>query len=127
MKKYIGTGGIIISVIIVLYIMIKIPKTRKKKQETSHIDMNNLSQINFESLADLQYNAMLDIGTDEETLFNSLNGLTDNDLEYLHVVFGERGTIPGFKYSLSEWYRAELNRNELRRTKRNWENTTIRI
>ena len=73
--------------------------------------------------AEQLFNAMRDPGTDEETIFNILNGLSFNDFVMISNAFGKRyydktlGTDGGWLFndelSLHEWLLQELSNNDL--------------
>lgn len=87
-------------------------------------DYTDNDKQGLKSIAESQYTAMFNaVGTDEETLFNSLNGLTNEQLKKVYDFFGVRlNGIKGYG-DLFIWYKKELSSNELRRMYEIWKNT----
>jgi hypothetical protein len=96
------------------------------------IDAQTAKQI-----AEYQFNAMGGIGTDNSSLFNSLKGLTTDDLILVYNSFGKREySVVGYpaskwlnkwstKEDLLSWYNKELNYLQYNRMKKLWENTNL--
>lgn len=78
-----------------------------------------LSSFEARKIADTLFNAMDGDGTDEDLIFNSLNGLTYNDFVRVSNAFGVRtyygGLFQAEDLGLYEWLREELNTNDLQK------------
>ena len=89
----------------------------------------------YADIADRQYNAMNMWGTDTESLFASLQGLTPTELVAVASKFGKRAStislFPGtqqsvsFPRSLTEWYESELSGSDRERMKAIWIGTGL--
>lgn len=85
------------------------------------------SQAEIDSIARSQYAAMDRIGTDEDVLFDSLEGLSANDLKRVFNAFGVKkymlfggSALFAKPLDLFGWYREELNGSELKRMRAVW-------
>lgn len=97
--------------------------------------LRSKSKAELDTIADIQEMAMGDNGTDEDTLFNSLEGLNKYDLKELLNSFGKRkylslfGTkgysFTGTNISLMEWYLNELSGKDLQRMRDIWKKAEI--
>lgn len=84
----------------------------------------------YQDIADRQFNAMNMWGTDEESLFAGLEGLTPSELIAVASKFGKRAStvslFPGtqqsisFPRSLTEWYDSELSGASRERMRAIW-------
>ena len=84
----------------------------------------------YADIADREYNAMNQWGTDTESLFSALEGLTPSELVAVASKFGKRAStislFPGtqqsvsFPRSLTEWYDSELSGSDRERMKAIW-------
>jgi len=89
----------------------------------------------YADIADRQYNAMNAWGTDTESLFASLQGLSAQELVAVASKFGKRAStvslFPGtqqsisFPRSLTEWYDSELSGADRDRMKSIWFGTGL--
>ena len=89
----------------------------------------------YADIADRQYNAMNMWGTDTESLFASLQGLTPQELIAVASKFGKRAStvslFPGteqsisFPRSLTEWYDSELSGADRDQMKAIWFGTGL--
>lgn len=89
----------------------------------------------YADIADRQYNAMNMWGTDTESLFASLQGLTPQELIAVASKYGKRAStvslFPGtqqsisFPRSLTEWYDSELSGADRDRMKAIWFGTGL--
>jgi hypothetical protein len=89
----------------------------------------------YADIADRQYNAMNMWGTDTESLFASLQGLTPQELIAVASKYGKRAStvslFPGtqqsisFPRSLTEWYDSELSGADRDRMKAIWIGTGL--
>ena len=84
----------------------------------------------YQDIADRQFNAMNMWGTDEESLFSALEGLTPSELVAVASKFGKRAStvslFPGtqqsisFPRSLTKWYDSELSGASRERMRAIW-------
>lgn len=89
----------------------------------------------YADIADREYNAMNMWGTDTESLFSALEGLTPSELVAVASKFGKRAStislFPGtqqsvsFPRSLTEWYDSELSGSDRDRMKAIWFGTGL--
>ena len=84
------------------------------------------------AIAQRQYNAMNQWGTDVNEIFASLEGLNKDELNAVYQAFGLRAsTVFWRSYAISErknlleWYRAELNNNKLAEMQTIWAETNL--
>ncbi len=139
---------IVIVVIIVLYKVLKgfgifaneaskQAKDASKEIKKVKVDKNKLPKHTsaYLTIADMQFEAMNAWGTDEDKLFDSLNGLNTEELKQVAKDFGVRSStiqaLPSIwtpiskKRNIFEWYTEELSGNALGRMKEVWKNTTL--
>lgn len=90
---------------------------------------SNISSSNAANIATSQFDAMQGFGTDEEMLFNSLNGLNGKALQLVYQKFGLKpyliaGYFPawatGTPLDLFSWYRNELDTREMIKMRQVW-------
>jgi len=90
----------------------------------------------YDSIAESQYEAMRDYGTDEELLFSTLKELNAPDLRQVYKSFGKRtyrsggAGIPfliGQNTDLFGWYANELNESEREKMKSIWNKTGMKL
>jgi hypothetical protein len=90
---------------------------------------SNISASNAANIATSQFDAMQGFGTNENILFNSLNGLNGKALQLVYQKFGLKpyliaGYFPawatGTNLDLFSWYRNELDTNELIQMRQVW-------
>ena len=98
---------------------------------------NGLPQPEFvyADIADREYNAMNMYGTDTESLFSAVQGLTSQELIAVASKFGKRAStislFPGtqqsisFPRSLTEWYDSERSGADRERMKQIWAGTGL--
>jgi len=98
---------------------------------------NGLPQPEFvyADIADREFNAMNMWGTDTESLFSAVQGLTPQELIAVASKFGKRAStvslFPGtqqsisFPKSLTEWYDSELSGADRTRMKQIWAGTGL--
>jgi hypothetical protein len=86
------------------------------------------------AIANKQHSAMADLGTNEQLLFSSLNGLNGADLVKVYNAFGQKnyagtGSWFGVGYSLDlfGWYSEELDNTELARMRTIWSKSGLSI
>lgn len=92
-----------------------------KNQKTNDKRPRTITDTKAEQIAKAQYDAMNRPGTDEITLFRTLDNLTGEDLKKVFEKFGKpRYSITIGNRDLFGWYRAELNKNELTIMRRIW-------
>jgi hypothetical protein len=79
------------------------------------------------AIANKQHSAMADLGTNEQLLFSSLNGLNGADLVKVYNAFGQKnyavtGSWFGVGYSLDlfGWYSEELDGSDLAKMRTIW-------
>jgi len=81
---------------------------------------SGLNNLQAKAKADKLYNAMYSAGTDEDTIFTELSGLSQNDYVKVYEAFGKKsynpitgeGSIIFGKLDLTEWLTAELSNSE---------------
>lgn len=61
-----------------------------KLNENPAFDKSTLNQVQALAIADRLYAAMVILGTDEEAVFNALDGLSHNDFIKVYEAFGRR-------------------------------------
>lgn len=84
-----------------------------------------ISDVEALSIADAQWKAMKDFGTDEDSLISTLQNLNGKDLQKVYTAFGLRayyygGALPGWtaalglsdKLDLFNWYREEVDQTD---------------
>jgi len=89
----------------------------------------------YADIADREYNAMNAYGTDTESLFSAVEGLTPKELIAVASKFGKRAStislFPGtqqsisFPRSITEWYDSELSGADRTRMKAIWAGTGL--
>jgi hypothetical protein len=89
----------------------------------------------YADIADREYNAMNAYGTDTESLFSAVQGLTPKELTAVASKFGKRAStislFPGtqqsisFPRSITEWYDSELSGADRTRMKAIWAGTGL--
>tara|TARA_Y100000588_G_C14174044_1_gene890503 strand:- start:210 stop:680 length:471 start_codon:yes stop_codon:yes gene_type:complete len=89
----------------------------------------------YKNIAAEQFEAMDNTGTDEDLLFESLEGLNSEDLKAVYNAFGEKRyavnsapvLIPWFypHKNLIQWYIEELDAEELAKMKQIWKGTGL--
>jgi len=89
----------------------------------------------YADIADREYNAMNAYGTDTESLFSAVQGLTPKELIAVASKFGKRAStislFPGtqqsisFPRSITEWYDSELSGADRTRMKAIWAGTGL--
>lgn len=89
----------------------------------------------YADIADREYNAMNMWGTDTESLFSAVQGLTPQELIAVASKFGKRAStislFPGtqqsvsFPRSITEWYDSELSGADRDRMKQIWAGTGL--
>jgi len=89
----------------------------------------------YQTIAERQFNAMNMWGTDSDTLFSSLQGLTSSELVAVASAFGKRAStislFPTTQQSISfprnlfEWYDSELGGSDLDRMRAIWASTGL--
>ena len=104
------------------------------KIPTGSGEKSRLSQAEIDSIAKSQLGAMDKIGTDEDLLFSSLQGLNGSDLRR---VFNTFGTVKYMLFlgsalfskplDLFGWYREELNEKELSRMRAIWDRAGMKL
>lgn len=102
---------------------------------TNNLPTQKTSRSNAELqiIADIQESAMGDLGTNEELLFTSLEGLNADDLKEVANLFGKRnyafgmrgGAFIGNTLNIFEWYAAELSNRQLSKMQDIWKKTGI--
>lgn len=87
-----------------------------------------------EQLAENQFSAMADVGSDEDTLVNELKTLNGKDLQLVYSAFGTRNYAwtgnwfgLGYSYDLFGWYKKELSENELKQLREIWAKSGLPI
>lgn len=94
----------------------------------------------YEAIAENQFGAMRDYGTDEETLFKSLEGLSKSDLRNVYKAFGLRNyesggkglsvfgfDIVGQSLDIFGWYSNELTKDEKKKMRSIWEKSELKL
>jgi hypothetical protein len=89
----------------------------------------------YQTIAERQFNAMNAWGTDTDSLFSSLQGLTSSELVAVASAFGKRAStislFPTTQQSISfgrnlfEWYDSELSGSDLDRMRAIWAGTGL--
>ena len=86
------------------------------------------------AIANKQFSAMADLGTNEQILFSSLNGLNGADLIKVFNAFGQKnyaasGSWFGAGYSLDlfGWYSEELGSSDLSKMRTIWAKSGLSI
>jgi hypothetical protein len=89
----------------------------------------------YADIADRQFNSMNMWGTDTESLFSAVQGLTPAELVAVASKFGKRAStvslFPGtqqsvsFPRSITEWYDSELSATDQARMKQIWAGTGL--
>jgi len=89
----------------------------------------------YQTIAERQFNAMNMWGTDSDSLFSSLQGLTSSELVAVASAFGKRAStislFPTTQQSISfprnlfEWYDSELGGSDLDRMRAIWASTGL--
>lgn len=84
---------------------------------------SSLSKLDAKNIAEILYKAMSSPGTDEEAIYNALNGKTYNDFVKIAEAFGKRyydktlgsegGWLFNDEYGLYEWLSFELNPSDM--------------
>jgi len=95
-----------------------------KLNENPNYDKSGLTQVQALAIADRLYVAMVVSGTDEEAVFEALNGLTYNDFIKVYEGFGRRqyskfwgnegDPLTSDKHHLITWLMNELNSDEIK-------------
>lgn len=87
-----------------------------------------------EQLAENQFSAMADLGTDEDTLVNDLKGLNGTDLQRVYSAFGTRNYAYsgnwfglGYSYDLFGWYKKELSDKQRKPLREIWAKSGLPI
>lgn len=110
------------------------PKTLNLKGNI--FDIQSKSNEALKQIAEMQDAAMNEMGTDEELLFQSLEGLNRKDLVKVFNYFGlrkyvsftgQRDDIAGHPLNLFLWYKNELSGKDLKKMKSIWENSGLEI
>lgn len=101
-----------------------------ENNQESFIKIKN--QNDAQIIAEKQYGAMLDFGTDENQLFGALLDLNDIELKAVYNAFGlksyslaGKSFLWGKEIDLIAWYHAELDKKELVKMKLIWINTGL--
>jgi hypothetical protein len=89
----------------------------------------------YADIADRQFNSMNMWGTDTQSLFSAVQGLTPAELVAVASKFGKRAStislFPGtqqsisFPRTLTEWYDSELGASDQARMKQIWAGTGL--
>lgn len=85
--------------------------------------------------ANILYGAMLDLGTDEQTIYNTIDKIKTKDDMLLVIkafgmkeyLLGGRSTFMGQDYNLIGWLRAELSNKEIQKIKPKFDSWGIPI
>ena len=133
--QYIVTLAIIAGVILLLVKFKDFFKGFGNKRNEEEIPTGKTSKPKAElkQIANAQETAMGDIGTDELTLFRTLEGLNSEDLKTVFNEFGKRnyqfgmrgGNVIGNTLNLFEWYNSELSGKELEKMREIWKVTNL--
>ncbi len=92
----------------------------------------------YERIAENQFNAMRKVGTNEDSLFADLKGLSKGELEQVYNSFGTRfyswfgqtgflaeNGISGIKLDLFNWYKKELSKKQLSQMRMVWKSKGV--
>ena len=135
-EKYIVPGALVIGGYVVLDKLGFFPGGHDQTADTK-VDQSKLpgDPSKYANIAGIQYEAMNSWGTDEDALFNSLQGLNTEELKAVYKAFGKRPStislIPGTAQSISaprtifEWYNAELGSSDLTKMGNIWKPTGL--
>lgn len=100
------------------------------------LSIQSKSNNELQQIAEMQFAAMNQYGTDEDLLFNSLKDLNSKDMEKVFNYFGERDyekiqgnsqPIFGEQSNIFIWYANELNQKELDKMRKIWEKAELNI
>lgn len=109
--------------VLLLYIFYKIiPKSKEHTPKDEAL--SSLTDIQASSIADVLHVAMNQYGTDEDSIFNAINGFTsESDYNKIYNAFGVRSYDPDFgfnafhslgeEHNLSQWLHSELSSSEV--------------
>lgn len=93
-----------------------------------------LSNTEIQSIANTQFSAMADLGTNEALLFSSIKNLSGADLVRVYQAFGTKpyastGSWFGIGYSLDlfGWYKEELGESDLQKMRQIWAKSGLAI
>jgi hypothetical protein len=94
---------------------------------------SSLTITKAKSIADSLYAAMSDFGTDEESIFKLLQGLSEDDYKHVYNMFGLRsynsvigtrsGSLLGDDVNLNIWLSSELSTSDFNKLKNLFPNT----
>jgi len=113
----------------------QIINTISNEINTSKVSVGN---VEAEQIADLLYNAMNRIGTDEDAIFSALDGLGTEDFAVIFTKFGVKdysdgGSPSKLMYALNaysslnlvEWFNRELSKKHYNRLKEEFEGKIV--
>ena len=93
-----------------------------------------LSNTEIQSIANTQFSAMADLGTNEALLFSSIKNLSGADLVRVFQAFGIKsysltGSWFGIGYDLDlfGWYKEELGESDLKKMRQIWAKSGLAI
>lgn len=141
-KHPIRTGIIAVLIVLILILAIRKVINSAKRAGLDLLDIKNvpdgsrpkLSQAEIDSIAKTQMKAMDRFGTDEETLFASIEGLNGSDLRRVYKAFGVvpysstlgmGSALFSSELDLLGWYRTELDKEELANMQAIWDKAGI--
>jgi len=98
------------------------------------VALTSKTDMQIKQAADSQFQAFNNngwgiFGTDENLMFDSLNGFNSEDLRGVYKAFGVREQVvlfvPVFKADLFGWYQSELSGSDLQKMKAIWAKTKM--